>query len=142
MNRKAAKKLVAECSADAKELDRDDYNVGIEALFHALVAARLAPEQKPVVEFAAAFGAAPDLPEPRPSYVPEGAPWEWTKLASGERVAMWTKRDGGVWLGYPPDLSTPWRFTGRPRVELEGNGPIGPTALAAVEAFGRKHGIW
>lgn len=140
MNREAAKKLVTECWEDARAVAAGSVvSVGESiATFRALVAARLAPEQGPVVEFAAAFGAAPDLPEPRPSYVPEGAPWEWTTLADGERVAMWASAER-VRLHDPDFPSSPWVFSLEYRDKPL---RIGPTAMAAVEAFGRKHGVW
>lgn len=145
MNREEAKQLVRECWEDAgKCAVAGVTGQMVFSTFSALVAARLAPEPasewKPVPN--------PDGKlvgeEPRPSYVPEGSPWEWTTLASGERVAMWVEPEGvdhmaRIALCDPDPGFEPWKFF---QANDWSGATIGPVALAAVEAFGRKHGVW
>ncbi len=158
MNREEAKQLVAECWEDARAAE-----LATEAalLVYAsnLVAARLAPEPEEDDEEQDRSPSAPfdltKLPKDeragssveistadRPSYVPEGAPWEWTTLANGERVAMWAaEREVAL---HDPERQTPWWFLKpAPKAcDCCHCKSLGPTALAAVEVFGRKHGIW
>jgi hypothetical protein len=157
MDREAAKKLVTECYADARE-EGYEQDENINAFAALLLTARLAPETprkwepapSPYPDGSEGFmGPAVYDPDgklvgevPLPPFVPDGAPWEWTTLASGERVAMWVE-DGEVRLFDPNEPGHPWFFNYPDEWDSSSHAPrIGPVALAAVEAFGRKHGVW